>query len=512
MDFAPRDDVPLPLHQHQHQPPDAGSHLGAVLALDDQALVGCIERARSGAGDHLAVDLGLTWLALMRGEAVSVEPSLTELFSRAAVTRDPWRVIEVTVLRALVALSMGKLADAVAFARRASLMARTEALPRAELLANLALARVRRHCGKPHLAVRILEALARVAPATPTGWLDWELLLAGGTRPDAPSASSRVQPQEHAQEHASEHAQDRAPAARAVGSARRLLLAARRGERAVFEREAAELLRATSTCRDIQKEGQALMDLLDADRPCQLASGSPLASGSLSGFRRGDHVEVAYGLFAAGVASDQQEPGTTIFVVARPRRPGVRILREGLGLFGPCRMLSCDDGARRTHGRTDAALAVLALSASSAMPEPQFFQQVYGFPYLDASHRGVLDVLVHRMRRRIAAAGAVSRSKGCLGLELREAIAVADPRCSPPAAARILSALARQPLATADAIAVRLGITVRAAQMALQQLVSDGACAMRRTGRAMEFQLQDSAFSEPTGHDVLPLVPAALRP
>ena len=80
-----------------------------------------------------------------------------------------------------------------------------------------------------------------------------------------------------------------------------------------------------------------------------------------------------------------------------------------------------------------------------------------------------------------------------------------------PAAARILSALARQPLATADMIASRLGITVRAAQMALQQLVSDGVCAMRRTGRAMEFQLQDSAFCEPTGSDVLATAPVSRR-
>lgn len=165
-------------------------------------------------------------------------------------------------------------------------------------------------------------------------------------------------------------------------------------------------------------------------------------------------------------------------------------------------MLSAD-GGRRTHGRTDAALAVLTLSGPEPTAEQEFFRKVYGFAYLEASHRGVLDVLLHRMRGRIDTAGAVVRSKGCLALDLKAAIAVADPRCSPPAAARILSALARQPLATADVIAARLGITVRAAQIALQQLVSDGACAVRRSGRQMEYQLQDSTFSEPTGTDVL---------
>jgi hypothetical protein len=38
--------------------------------------------------------------------------------------------------------------------------------------------------------------------------------------------------------------------------------------------------------------------------------------------------------------------------------------------------------------------------------------------------------------------------------------------------------------------------------MALRELVSDGACEMRRSGRQVRYQVLDSTFSEPTGTDL----------
>ncbi len=210
-----------------------------------------------------------------------------------------------------------------------------------------------------------------------------------------------------------------------------------------------------------------------------------------------------YGLFGARVAPDEQEPGISIFAVARPKEAGRRILVDGLGLFVPGRVIACEEGTRRAHGRTDAGLAALVLAGPGPTPEAEFFRRVYGFAYSPRTHRGVLDVLLHRMRKRIEPSGSIARTDGHLALALRTPIAVADPRCAPPAAARILSALARQPVATAEGVAARLGITLRAAQLALQQLVSDGACVARRTGRHLEFQLHDSTFREPTGTDAL---------
>lgn len=436
-----------------------------MLALEPPAL---------GGGDTQAA-----WLALMSGGAETLEPTMADLFSLASASRDPRLVVEVTALRALVLASMGKAGDALVFARRASMMARTEAQPDAELLANLVLARMRRHAGKPHLAMRILDALARLVPDAPRAWLEWERLLAGGTSPD----DSRSAPGDP-----TTTTTTMATAAALAG--RRLLRAARAGARDDFERIAAELFAATAAWHDVQEEARALVTLLDADRAVQ---------DLLRDFRHGDDEALRYGLFGARVAPDEQEPGISVFAVARPGERGRRILVDGIGLFRAERIVACEDGARRAHGRTDAGLAMLVLAGPAPTAEAEFFRRVYGFAYSARTHRGVLDVLLHRMRKRIEPSGTIARTDGHLTLTLRMAIAVADPRCAPPAAARILSALARQPVATADGVAARLGITLRAAQLALQQLVSDGACVARRTGRHLEFQLCDSTFREPTG-------------
>ena len=127
------------------------ARLAAVLAFDRDAL------GQSPASDDLGAELGRAWCALMGGAAAGLDAELAALFARASASRDPARVIEATALRAMAALSLGNLPEAVAFARRASRMARTEALPPSELLANLVLGRVRRRSGKPHLAARAVR-------------------------------------------------------------------------------------------------------------------------------------------------------------------------------------------------------------------------------------------------------------------------------------------------------------------------------------------------------------------
>src|SRR6266700_1707862 len=422
----------------------------AVLALDRPALTAWAQQAATGAPGTSDLDRELAgaWLGLLAGDADALTEKLGSLFSRAASSQVPRHVIEVTALRALVSAATEHLSDAISFARRASLMARTEAEPGAELLANLVLARMRRHAGKPHLAVRILDALARLVPEAPTAWLEWERLLAGGTPPDSgpPDQAARL----------------RAPAAAA---GRQLLLAARDGRRDEFERAADDLLRASAVWRDIHDEARALIGMLDADRA---------VPESMRGFRHGRDEALRYALHGTRVIAGDQEPGLAVFAVARPGEAGRRILVDGLGLFRPARALVCEDGARRTHARSDAGLAALVLAGPDPIPEETFFHQVYGFTYAPGVHRGVLDVLLHRMRKRVDPSGHVVRAQGGLHLALSESLAVADPRCSPPAAARVLSALARQPLATAEALAGRLGITVRGVQMALRQLVGDG--------------------------------------
>jgi len=295
------------------------THWNAVLAL-----------APIDGGDSDDDSPARAWQSLARGEAEAMEPRMAELFAIASASRDPRLVVEVTALRALVLASLAKTGDALTFARRASLMARTEAEPDAELLANIVLARMRRHVGKPHLAVRILDALARLVPDAPRAWLEWERLLAGGTSPVAELETDADAPQAAAP--ASMSAMAPMPTTAPARSGRTLLLAARAGDRAGFERAAGELLDATRAWSDVQDEARALIALLDPDRP---------VPDSLREFRHGADEALRYGLFGARVAPGEQEPGINVFAVARPREKGRRVLIDGLGLFAPGRLIAC---------------------------------------------------------------------------------------------------------------------------------------------------------------------------
>ena len=56
----------------------------------------------------------------------------------------------------------------------------------------------------------------------------------------------------------------------------------------------------------------------------------------------------------------------------------------------------------------------------------------------------------------------------------------------------------RQGAASARDAALRLGVSLRAAQGALKELSSSGACQLRRDGRTVEYVVEDTVFSEPT--------------
>ena len=70
-------------------------------------------------------------------------------------------------------------------------MAQSEALSQHEYLANVTLARVRRYSGRPHLALHILAALRRVAPAKLVG-LDRLGDVAGGREDPSTGGRQRV--------------------------------------------------------------------------------------------------------------------------------------------------------------------------------------------------------------------------------------------------------------------------------------------------------------------------------
>ena len=159
--------------------------LDATLRFDARDLhawasvLSCLA-GRGGAAVAVRAKSAEAWLAVLEGRHDVVE-AIAETMSRDAADLGVAAVvIDASAQRALAALGQRRYAEALAHARRASRMARTEGLLQQEYTANLVLARVRRHGGRAHLAARILEALSQVVPAPWRTWIGWELLLAGG--------------------------------------------------------------------------------------------------------------------------------------------------------------------------------------------------------------------------------------------------------------------------------------------------------------------------------------------
>lgn len=118
------------------------------------------------------------WIAVFDGAPWDDVPSEVV---RAGGAIDPGLVVELHALRALHELTQGRVREALSTARRASRMAASESILQAEYLANLVLARTRRHAGMAHFAIRVLSALDAVVPPIWKPWVALESALAGAT-------------------------------------------------------------------------------------------------------------------------------------------------------------------------------------------------------------------------------------------------------------------------------------------------------------------------------------------
>ncbi|MEO1232735.1 MAG: hypothetical protein AAFZ18_27945 [Myxococcota bacterium] len=329
--------------------------------------------------------------------------------------------------------------DGLRRVRRASRMAQTESLPQPQYLANLFLARQRRLDQRPHLAIHILQALLRVAPAPWLGWMTWERALAGG-------ALARSGPAAHVWA---------------------LVEAAEAGDRAGISAY-------------IDAPGPLAFPPVDQD----LADAARLILG-----RGGPRS----GLTAlAGHHSERTLAETPIWAVAHgdDRR---HVLSLGLGFFSS---VDVRPSGRRQRARTDTAICALLLEG--AAPEPAFFERLYGFPYEAELHRGTRDMLYHRMRERLSTSATLVREDGELRIELHRGLAVPDPRWAPAPENAVLTALARLGAATAQEAAAALGLPLRTAQHVLRTLAKDGVCRIHREGRKMRYAVEDTTFAEPT--------------
>jgi hypothetical protein len=438
---------------------------GAGLSRAEEAL-GQLTGARPSAEAQGWRAIARVWDRVMRGASTGAAELVLEDDPTA---RRADLVLESASLRALASASAGAVEEALAIARRGSRMSRTESLPQSEYLANLILARVRRLDGKPHLAARILHALIAVASPYWRPWLAFEILLAHGV---APPLDPEI------------------PGAPPILAAARAIEAARSGDRAAFDREAARaragLRGAAPLLEDLELALAVIDPSLERDR----------IPAALRDWAAGLTPDPPHGLGGlAGETAVRDQPIAWVF--ADGARPGRRILAPGVPLVRAEGRVVEPVPSDAKQLRTDSAIAALALEGEAGLPEEALFLRLYGFPYEPARHQSVRDVLYLRIRRR-AAPATLLRDGGRVALIHAGPLLVPDPRCTPIAEVRILRILAERRTAAPKEIAAELGIPVRTAQDALSRLAEDGAVKKEKARVGLQYILDDTTFSEPT--------------
>lgn len=460
----------------------------ALLDFDASAGDGWLASAgRPGAGVEVsapAFALEQRLANLDHGSSSAEPPAFDHdaLRARATEAGDAATVIGLGVAQALAAELDGDFVDALAAARRASRMARTEAMPQQEYLANVVLARCRRLVGHPHLAARILRSLLGSASRQWRPWLAWELLLSGAID-DARELVSPKWP----------GALTTCPALIATSAVLELLDAAGEGDARAFDTAAERLRASTAVSRRLGLDAEALLGALDA-RADLGSVGGPLrrwATGEEAAPPRGLH-----GL-AAAVAGSAEMKGALVFVAAGPEG-GRRLLMPGSKLLaGQYHTMT---QSQRQQGRMDTMVAALALAGPGGVETADLFRRVYGFDFDPDIHHGALRKLLARVEQWLGPRGALGADESRRRLELRAPILVADPRCAPPVDVRVLGMLATQGSTSAREAARRLEVPLRTAQAALQSLLADGSCLRVRRGNLVAYEIEDTTFSEPTRH------------
>jgi DNA-binding transcriptional ArsR family regulator len=429
-----------------------------LVRISDEARGRCSATADPDVQTEVDRGLACAVSALLRGESAAVD--LEGLATRAAGARLAAAVVEIPAVRALFAIEAGDHAGGLALARRATLMARTEGIPDAELLANLTLVRARRYNRQTHLGLRILEALDAVATPQWRPWLEWERALAGGEL-----AGCATGP------------------ASALGA---LLRAAEAGDRAGFRRHA-EALRAAAVPEPLRREAIAVIAAIDPHAPVD-----PAAVGSeVLAWRQGTATLPPALLHGLAV----QPAGA--YVMLWPDGQSARCLQAGLALLGGPDVARLRQ-TRLSHGRVETLLAVLALAGPDGLDEATCFARAYGFSYAPALHRGVFDVLLHRVRSAVEGVATIARESGRLALTATRPLLIPDPRTSRSTMDRVLRLLAEHGRASAKEAAARLGVSLRTVQGALSDLAASQACVVERDGRNVTYAIEDSVFSEPT--------------
>lgn len=442
----------------------------ALLAFDRQRLarVAGVLAARAGEQTvpRLHAESARLWGAYLDG---SNEVAPEAAAARAACARASLAelVVEMTALEALGHLAAGDTRAGVAAARRAARMARSEGILPVVWLADVVLARARRHASRAHLSARITSALAAMVPPPWQAWVAWERLLAGGLLAgDVPGDSA---------------------AAAAVRALDGMLGAAESGDRPRFDEQAARAAAALAPCQPLRRDVLDLQAALDPTSP---------ASADLRAWRTGAVATLAGGLQGVcgrSAARGAQTP--TFATVVFDGATGQRLLDLGAPLLATAAAARIDETA---SVRTLATLVALALAGAPGLDRAALFQRVYGFAFAPEVHGTLFDVLLHRARKLLGDRGEIAREGKHLILRTSGALLLPDPSCGVDVAERLLTFIAASGSMTTEQAAEALGLPVRTVRTAVRRLVDEGVCHETRDGRHLSYRIEDTTFEEPT--------------
>ncbi len=453
-----------------------------VDALERHALLA--RRFRAGLEPGEATfwcDVMESWLAIAAGDEEAASARTESLQEDAARYRLPTGVLEAASLRAL-AISSRDPGRAISAARRASRMARTEAFPQWEYLANAVLARLRRLTHRPHLSTRILGALARVVPSPWHGFIAWELRMAGGGKP--PELALDVDPGDGLVDWA-----------RVAASSLGQIIEGAATDCAALDPHIETARAAVGRFAPFATDLESALAAIDPRSDLRSVGNTPTRQWCM-----GESLRPPPALCGLCTHLDADSPGQAraAWVYAPLSGAARRLAPRGEELVGPEVVRVTPQSG--LPGRSETLVAALALAGPQGLPLRELFRTVYGFEYVASTHKNVFNVLLHRTRARLEGLAVIDREDDQLRLALHEPLLVPDPRCEQPLEDLVLRLLARRGAGDAKNAARALSIPLRTVQTALQQLTEEGAVLARRRGRGLEYRIEDTTFSEPTTH------------
>ena len=424
----------------------------SLLALDLAAMEPALSLSRRSASrDPLLSMLTSAWGALATtGDGASALASAALAQKEAREAGRGALLVDATALEALAHLVSGALEAGVTRARAASRMAASEGIAPLTVTAHLVLARARRLGGHPHLGAHVAASIAQHLGSACLAWAHWEQRLGVG------------------------HAASDGEVGDVLG---RALQAASAADRGAFEDRRAEL-ELTPLSAFAREDAVMLLELLDHRAPLVHAAR----------WARGLEDAVPAGLDGA-----HEGLGAAAFVLVRPGAPGRRIVSAGVPLAiseTSARMVA----PAEAQLRTDSAIAQLLLHGADGVRVDELFARLYGFPLVER-HRGVLRVLLHRVRQR-APGLRLERVGDRLRLDVDAPMLVPDPRCARPDAG-LLSLAARLGVVGPRDLA-ELGVPLRRAQESLRRLADAGILSIHPASRGVAYVLEDTTFTAPT--------------